>query len=161
VRPVALLLAGLAWGQTDFRKPGAPVEQPMPFSHKKHVELGLVCKSCHKNADPGEIMGIAPASACMGCHKRALAESGSIKRLARYAESRAEVPWARVYLIPSYVYFSHRRHLESGANCETCHGPVASRDVLWRETDISMGGCMDCHIRNKARNDCNYCHEPR
>ena len=45
--------------------------------------------------------------------------------------------------------------------CENCHGPVATRDALFRETDLSMGGCMDCHRRNKAPNDCNFCHEPR
>jgi hypothetical protein len=38
---------------------------------------------------------------------------------------------------------------------------VAERDVLAKEGDISMGGCMTCHQQKKARNDCNACHEPR
>ncbi|MBM3814711.1 MAG: hypothetical protein FJW20_24060 [Acidimicrobiia bacterium] len=157
---VVFLLAGLMWSQNQPKK-GEPVVQPIGFSHRVHAAAGLDCRNCHRNADPGEMMGIAPASACMGCHKTLAAESDGIKRLARHAENKQEVPWARVYAIPSYVYFSHRRHAEAGAKCETCHGPVASRDVLWKENDISMGGCMDCHVRHRARNDCNYCHEPR
>jgi len=159
--PLLLFAACLLPAQTTLKTPGSPVQQPLPFSHKKHTELGLTCKTCHRNADPGESMGIAPASSCMGCHKTAAALSPAIQRLARYAEQKADPAWARVYLIPSYVFFSHRRHLEAGANCQTCHGSVAARDQLFRETDISMGGCMDCHIKQRARNDCNYCHEPR
>ncbi|MBK5293670.1 MAG: cytochrome c3 family protein [Acidobacteriia bacterium] len=158
---LSLWAACIVCAQTGLKSPAAPVEQPLPFSHKKHSELGLTCKTCHKNADPGESMGIAAVSSCMGCHKTAAAESPAIKRLARHAEMKSDPVWARVYLIPSYVFFSHRRHLESGATCQTCHGPVAAQDQLRREIDISMGGCMECHVKNRARNDCNYCHEPR
>ena len=39
--------------------------QPVPYSHKTHVGLGLKCNSCHKNADPGEMMGFPATSFCM------------------------------------------------------------------------------------------------
>ncbi len=138
-----------------------PVEQPVPYSHKKHLSLGLRCRNCHTNPDPGEAMGIPGVSVCMGCHKSVKTESPHVKKLAQYAQEKAEPVWRRVYLIPSYVFFSHRAHLESGGKCETCHGPVKDREVLWRETNIAMGGCMECHRVNKASNACNYCHEPR
>ena len=33
----------------------SPREQPIPFSHKVHAgSLGLACKMCHTNPDPGE-----------------------------------------------------------------------------------------------------------
>jgi hypothetical protein len=67
----------------------------------------------------------------------------------------------RIYQIPSYVAFSHKTHLETGAKCVKCHGDVAQRDVLTKEGDISMGACMTCHRENKASNDCGFCHELR
>ena len=138
----------------------APV-QPIPYSHKQHIALGLVCKNCHENADPGEAMGIPAVAKCMACHRTVAKDKPSIEQLAGFAERNAPVPWVRVYQIPSYVFFSHRAHLESGATCGNCHGPVEERDVLRRETDISMGGCMSCHKEKKAPNDCNFCHEPK
>ncbi|MBV8819987.1 MAG: cytochrome c3 family protein, partial [Acidobacteriaceae bacterium] len=50
-------------------------------------------------------------------------------------------------------------HLQSGNTCQECHGPVATRDQLAKEGDISMGGCMNCHRLKKASIDCTFCHE--
>ena len=38
---------------------------------------------------------------------------------------------------------------------------TAEADRLFRETDISMGGCMNCHRANRASLDCTFCHEQR
>lgn len=142
----------------------APVEppaQPIPYSHKLHLSKGLECRNCHENKDPGETMGIPATARCMACHQAIKTDSPHIQKLAAYHKAGRPVPWLRVYEIPSYVVFSHRAHLEAGAKCETCHGPVREREALWRETNISMGGCMKCHQENKASNDCAFCHEPR
>ena len=88
-------------------------------------------------------------------------DSPHIQKLAKHAADQTEPPWVRVYRIPAYVFFSHKAHLETGVKCEACHGPVATREALWKETNISMGACMDCHRQNKASIDCTYCHEPR
>ncbi len=141
-------------------QPKAP-QQPIPYSHKKHLAMGLKCQGCHTSPDPGELMGIPETKVCMGCHTAVKTDSPHIQKLASYAKQEREVPWLRIYQIPSYVFFSHKAHTEAGAKCETCHGPVAEREVLARETDITMGGCMDCHRKNKASNACNFCHEPR
>ena len=156
-RNPALLLSVAALLLSQQQAP----EQPVPYSHKKHLAMGLQCKSCHANPDPGETMGIPATSVCMECHKSVRPDSAAIRKLAKLHQDKAEVPWVRVYRIPGYVFFSHRAHLESGAKCATCHGDVSQRDVLAKEGDISMGGCMDCHRRNKASNDCVYCHEPK
>lgn len=138
---------------------GAPV-QPIPFSHKVHAgTLKMQCKMCHPNPDPGEMMKIVPASACMQCHSSVKADSPFIHKLAAFAKDNREIPWTRVYQIPSYVNFSHKAHLEAGNSCAECHGPVPTRDQLYREADISMGGCMNCHRIKKASIDCTYCHE--
>ena len=141
--------------------PPAPPKQPVPYSHKQHLAMGLACKNCHTNPDPGETMGIPQVKVCMGCHTSVKTDSPHIQKLAKHAADQTEPPWVRVYRIPSYVFFSHKANGETGAKCEACHGPVATREALWRETNISMGACMDCHRQNKASNDCTYCHEPR
>lgn len=135
--------------------------QPIPYSHKVHLALGLECKNCHRNAGTGELMGIPQTSVCMGCHSTVKKDSPAIRKLAGYASSGKPVPWVRLYQLPGYVFFNHRTHLEKGATCQTCHGPVAQRDVITKEVDISMGACMDCHQKNKASNGCTFCHDER
>jgi hypothetical protein len=154
-----LLVAWLGWAQTD--PPSQAPVQPVPYSHQKHVAMGLKCQGCHVNADPGESMGIPKVAVCMGCHKTVKADSPHIQVLAKSMAEKQEPRWKRVYQIPSYVYFSHRMHTDAGGKCADCHGAVEKRDVLWKEGNISMGGCMDCPATQKAPNDCNACHEPR
>jgi c(7)-type cytochrome triheme protein len=116
---------------------------------------------CHANKDPGEAMGIAGASVCMQCHSAIKADSPAIQKVAEAARTAKPLKWRRVYEIPTYVFFSHRTHLNAENTCEDCHGPVAQRDVLAREADISMKGCMTCHTAKKASNDCTTCHDQR
>ena len=123
--------------------------------------MGLKCAGCHEMADPGEMMGIPAAAKCMTCHQSVKKDSPAIQKLAAFADRKEPVPWVRVYQIPGYVFFSHKEHLATGATCETCHGRVPERERLFRETDISMGGCMNCHRANRASLDCTFCHEQR
>ena len=135
-------------------------KQPIAFNHKTHAgTLKLPCKMCHPNPDPGDRMTIIAASGCMNCHSAIKADSPEIKKLADFAKTGTPIPWVRVYEVPSFVNFSHRTHLDKGATYQDCHGQVASRDQLSRETDISMGGCMDCYKARKASLDCGVCHE--
>ena len=136
-------------------------QQPVPYSHKTHLALGLKCSACHKNADPGELMGFPAASFCMTCHRTVKADSPHIQLVAAAARDKKPIPWVRVYRIPTYVYFSHRVHTEASATCETCHGQVRARDAITREVTHDMRSCMACHVATKARNDCTACHEER
>lgn len=138
-----------------------PPVQPIPYSHKQHIALGLKCANCHEMPDPGEMMGIPATSKCMTCHQSVKTDSPSIQKLTQFAEQKKTIPWARVYRIPAYVFFSHKSHLETGATCQTCHGKVAEREKLFRETDMTMGGCMNCHRANKASLDCLFCHDQK
>lgn len=141
------------------KPPSAPI-QPIPFSHKLHAgEAGLKCALCHPNPNPGEKMGIAATSVCMECHATDGADNPALQKLVASAKTSREIRWLRVYQIPTYVRFSHRAHLDAGSTCEDCHGQVKERDQLFRETDISMTGCMNCHTARKASNDCLYCHD--
>ncbi len=104
-------------------------------------------------------MTIAAAAVCMNCHSTIKADSEEIKRLAGYAKSGKDVPWVPVYELPSFVRFSHRLHLEKNNTCQECHGPVAERDVLFREVPTTMTSCVNCHQAKKAVTDCSSCHE--
>lgn len=152
-------LLALWYQQATQTSPGP--EQPIPYSHKTHLAMGLKCANCHTNPDPGEIMGIPPESKCMACHQTVRTESPHIQKLAAYVKDNKPIPWVRIYRIPGYVYFSHRTHTTAGFACQLCHGPVAERDAMRKEVGISMGDCMDCHRRNKASIDCKFCHDER
>ena len=106
-------------------------------------------------------MKFPAVSTCMGCHSAVKTESAEIRKIAAATASKAELKWVRVYQIPSYVNFSHRSHMETGNKCSECHADVTIRDALFKEGDISMGGCMNCHRLKKASIDCTYCHEER
>lgn len=156
VLAVSMLVAQVA------RQAPPPPAQPVAFSHKVHAgQLKLKCNMCHPNRDPGETMGIAAASTCMQCHSSVKPDDPEVKKIAEAAKTNRPIRWARVYTIPTYVVFSHRVHVSANSTCAECHGAVAERDVLFREADISMGGCMACHEKKGASNDCSLCHDPR
>lgn len=150
--PYLLLLA---------QQPAAP-PQPVAYSHRVHAgTLQLKCSLCHTNPNPGEMMQFPKVATCMTCHAAVKTDSPEIQKLSAAAKEGREINWVRVYQIPGYVNFSHRSHLETGSQCADCHGKVATRDALFKEGDISMGGCMSCHRLKKASIDCTFCHEQR
>ena len=161
-----LLLASLALrAQQAPVSPGAPPPapvQPIPYSHKQHVALGLQCRYCHVNPDAGKLMTYPPTATCMGCHQTIAADRPTIQKLAANAASGAPIPWVRVYKVPDYVFWQHGTHLLPDVTCADCHGPVAERDVIAQETNIvTMAGCLSCHNKRQVFTDCKDCHEPR
>jgi hypothetical protein len=134
-------------------------EQPLAYSHKTHVGLGLKCNTCHTMPGNGEKATFPPESLCMSCHASVKTESLHIQKLAEFAKEKKPVPWVRVYRLPGYVWFSHKIHSKT-AGCDTCHGPVAERHVIKQEKPITMTACMDCHEETGAPNECNTCHNP-
>jgi len=98
----------------------------------------------------------------MSCHRTIASDKQEIRKLGSFAASGEAIRWVRVYRLPDFVFFDHRFHLQNGADCETCHGPVALRDVLWNETKITkMATCQGCHAKTDANNRCDACHNPR
>ncbi len=146
---------------TQGTPPPAPV-QPLPYSHKKHVSLGLQCRYCHVNPDAGRLMTFPPTATCMTCHQAIATDRPAIQKLAEYAASGKPIPWVRVYKIPDYVFWDHGTHLLPDVTCADCHGPVAERDVIAQETNIvTMAGCLSCHNKRQVFTDCKDCHDPR
>ncbi len=133
--------------------------QPIPYSHKTHLALGLQCRFCHVNPDPGRLMSFPAAEKCMGCHVSTAADKPAIKKLAAFAESGQASPWVRVYRLLSGPRWSHRTHLDAGLQCEMCHGQVSQLAVMAEVTSVTtMYSCLSCHQRYNAKTACNTCH---
>jgi hypothetical protein len=136
-----------------------PPVQPIPYSHKTHLALGLECSTCHTNPDPGKLMTFPATSTCMSCHATVAKSKPAIQKLAAFAKSQQDVPWVRVYAVLPGVNWTHRKHLDAGMKCETCHGEVAQMDAMSEAMSVTtMGVCISCHKANNAPTVCQTCH---
>jgi Cytochrome c7 and related cytochrome c/Class III cytochrome C family len=134
--------------------------QPISYSHKKHLALGLNCKDCHTNPDPGKLMTFPDTGRCMQCHATIAKDKPAIQKLAEYAKLKKAIPWVRVYTVLPGVAWTHRPHLEAGVNCETCHGQVREMDATAEVTSVTaMYVCLNCHQMNHAKSSCDTCHK--
>ncbi|MCW5977221.1 MAG: cytochrome c3 family protein [Bryobacteraceae bacterium] len=162
---VIWLAAAVAGGQDqpvykskEEELPQRVAPQPVPFSHKVHAEAGSACKDCHTTAATKERAGLPQADRCMLCHRTVKADSPAVQELAKYQREGKRIAWVRVYRVPEFVFFSHANHGKAGEACETCHGPVATRDEVAKEVSTTMTSCMNCHAAREVSNDCHFCH---
>ncbi|HJL40678.1 MAG TPA: cytochrome c3 family protein [Myxococcales bacterium LLY-WYZ-16_1] len=120
--------------------------QPVPFSHRHHVEsMGIDCRYCHWLAEESHFAGIPPTHTCMGCHSQIWAESPMLKPVRDSYESGEPLVWNRVHDLPDFVYFNHSIHVAKGMGCATCHGRVDEMALVWQENTLHMAWCLDCH----------------
>jgi hypothetical protein len=134
-------------------------EQPLPYSHKTHIAMGLGCQLCHTNPAPGKQMTFPATSTCMNCHITMVTDRPAIKKLAEYAKSKQPIPWVRVYQVLPGVTWTHRKHVEAGVRCETCHGAVGELDAMSETTAITgMASCISCHQARSVSAECTVCH---
>jgi hypothetical protein len=165
-----LLFAGGARAQQGTRTPArqevldnfaphpAP-DQPIPYSHKTHLALGLQCQLCHSNPAPGNQMTFAGTGVCMTCHVTVAKDKPSIMKLADLNKSGQPIPWVRVYQVTAGVTWGHGKHLKAGIQCAVCHGDVSQLDAMAQTTSVtSMGSCISCHQAKKASTSCTTCH---
>ena len=96
-------------------------------------------------------------------------------KLANYIESDQPIPWRKVHDLPDFVYFTHKRHVMAGVECQECHGEVQdTMTVARRVAELNMGWCLDCHeehssvdenygslaeLRRAEMKDCWTCHQ--
>ncbi|MBW1880321.1 MAG: cytochrome c3 family protein [Deltaproteobacteria bacterium] len=163
-----------------------PLDQPIPFTHYRHATvLQIDCEYCHTEARRSIHAGIPPVEACMGCHQWVFTDSVQIQKIQAYWNDRQPIPWNKVHDLPDYVYFSHKRHVRAGVECEECHGDVEAMGqwpdgnadlakVLQRDASLQMAWCLDCHathvsleenysdladLRRTELKDCWTCHK--
>ena len=152
-----LLVAGLGvlWHRSD----PAP-EQPIPFPHTVHAgQLQIPCGYCHVFIERSRHAGAPPLEICMGCHRSIATDREEIRKLTRHFEEKRPVEWKRVYALPDFIYFSHKRHVTAGVACASCHGNVAGMKKVRRVNELVMGWCVSCHRVRGASRDCATCHK--
>ena len=151
----------------------API-QPIAFSHKVHAgDNKIDCQYCHSSARQGKTSMIPSLNVCMNCHAmiKTYGEEGAtvwngeenrvgtdeIKKIYAHLglnengsnnpnDDGTPVAWTRIHNLPDHVYFNHSQHVVAGKQeCQTCHGPVETMDVLKKVAPLSMQWCLDCH----------------
>ncbi|ALJ06844.1 cytochrome C [Pseudalgibacter alginicilyticus] len=144
--------------------------QPIHFSHKIHAgDNGIDCKYCHSSARVSKTSGIPSLNVCMNCHKSVYEYNGEtspeytkefydgeIQKLydavgwsdadQKYTGETKPVKWVRIHNLPDFVYFNHSQHVSvGGVECQTCHGPIETMEVVEQYAPLTMGWCVDCH----------------
>ena len=115
---------------TDSPEVSAP-EQPIAFSHKIHAgDYDIPCQYCHTEARRSPSAGVPSVNKCMGCHNEVATESPLIRQVNEYWENKEPIPWIKVHDLPDFVHFTHKRHVQAGIACQTCHGPVETMDKI-------------------------------
>jgi hypothetical protein len=131
---------------------GQRPDQPIPFSHKHHVEgLGLQCQYCHTQVEKAAYAGIPPTKTCINCHAQIWTNAALLEPVRQSWATGASIQWIRVHDLPDYVYFNHEIHVNKGIGCASCHGRVDEMPLMYQQNTLQMEWCLNCH-RNPAVN---------
>lgn len=156
------------------------IKQPIEFPHKTHIAQKIPCTGCHQRAEKDLVAGRPATALCLACHASSDSKNPEIEKLKAFGEKGQEIPWQRVWRLPSHVFFSHRVHV-TGAKlaCQSCHGPMETLDRPPPRPlqTLTMDDCIACHTKSKSAaarqvktthpaqvswqrmvNDCNACH---
>jgi mono/diheme cytochrome c family protein len=181
VSAIFLLLVGayLVYGflmQVGVDQNYEPI-QPIHYSHKIHAgDNEINCKYCHSASRVSKTAGIPSLNVCMNCHKNIseVAETTAtpeyskafydeqIKKLYKavgwdassqsYTGKTEPVKWVRIHNLPDFVYFNHSQHVTvAGIECQTCHGPVETFEIMKQFSPLTMGWCINCHRKTDVK----------
>jgi hypothetical protein len=147
-----LLAGGVVWAaykidQGSFiTQVGLPRAQPVPFSHKHHVQDdGIDCRYCHTSVEVSAVAGIPPTETCMSCHSQIWANAEMLEPVRASFRTGQSLEWTRVHDLPDFVYFNHSIHVNKGIGCSTCHGRVDRMPLMYKVNTLYMQWCLECH----------------
>jgi hypothetical protein len=127
-------------------KVNVPIDQPVPFSHKHHVQgMGIDCRYCHTTVEESAFAGIPPTETCMTCHSQIWTEAPLLEPVRESYRTNTSLQWNRVHDLPDFVYFDHSIHLSKGIGCQSCHGQVDEMPLMWKANTLNMEWCLECH----------------
>ncbi|WP_034256777.1 c-type cytochrome [Adhaeribacter aquaticus] len=126
---------------------GYQPRQPIAFSHKLHAgEHQINCNYCHTSVYKSASANIPSANICMNCHSQIKKDSPEIQKIYSAIEKNKPIEWVRVHNLPDFSYFNHSQHTKvGGIECQTCHGPIESMNVVYQYSPLTMGWCINCH----------------
>jgi hypothetical protein len=161
---IAVGLAGLLigyWADAALFPETRP-RQPIDFNHKIHAgDNSIPCMYCHIQARRSPAAGVPSVNKCVNCHRIVAKDRPQIRKLMEYWAAQQPIPWVKVHDLPDFVYFPHKRHVQAGVECQTCHGPVETMVRVERLAPMKMGWCLNCHKDHAVQNglDCWTCHK--
>jgi mono/diheme cytochrome c family protein len=131
--------------------------QPIAFSHKLHAgDYKIDCNYCHTGVYKGKGANIPAANICMNCHNAIKQGSPEIQKIYRAIEKEEPIQWVRVHNLPDFAYFNHSQHTNvAGLECTSCHGEVATMEVMQQRSSLTMGWCIDCHRKTDVNSEGN------
>lgn len=142
------VVAALVWYyfSPEYTDVGYRPEQPVAYSHRLHAgDLGLDCRYCHVGVESSPVASVPPTNVCMNCHQLVGRDLESLEPVRASAAEERPIRWVRVHDLPDYSYFDHSLHLQAGIGCSSCHGDVASMEVVTQVKPLSMAWCLECH----------------
>lgn len=155
------LVIVVAVGRWLLLRPPA-VTQPVAFNHRMHTErLKLECRFCHQSVTTGAHAGLPARSICAMCHQVRQGTSAEAARLTMLITRGDSLRFNKLFHLPPYVYFTHRRHVGiAQLACQDCHGAIAltQRPPERPLVRIRMQVCLDCHSEKGQSVDCVACH---
>lgn len=161
-RAVAAVLAVAILLVLALTNRGRAVVQPVAFNHLKHTQdLQLGCDFCHEYVNTGAHAGLPSASTCAPCHQTPIGDSPEAARVSKLLAGGDPLQFRKLFRLPTYAYFSHRRHVGiAHLACERCHGVIATteRPPAAPLVKVRMSLCMDCHQASNQTVDCVACH---
>ena len=153
-----LIVIGLGVGLNSLQRSpwvtrqGQRPDQPVPFSHKHHVEgLGLQCQYCHQQVEKAAYAGIPPTKTCINCHAQIWTNAQLLEPVRHSWATGQSINWIKVHDLPDYVYFNHEIHVNKGLGCASCHGRVDQMPLMYMQNSLQMEWCLNCH-RNPSVN---------
>lgn len=125
--------------------------QPIPFSHELHAgQYKIDCNYCHTGVRKGKQANVPSVNICMNCHntikKGPKFGEEAIAKVVKAYEENKPIKWIRVHNLPDLAYFNHAQHVNvAGIECQRCHGPVETMEVVRQHAPLTMGWCINCH----------------
>ncbi len=150
---IALIMMGSAvtaglwyYFTPKYTRVGYQPSQPVPFSHKIHVEQhGMDCRYCHSYVEKSGHSNLPSTATCMNCHKHVKKDSPKLAPVRESWKTGKPIEWVNIHEVPDYAYFNHSVHVNRGVSCVKCHGRVDQMDVVYQAEPQSMSWCLDCH----------------
>jgi hypothetical protein len=138
--------------------------QPIAYSHKVHAgDYQIECEYCHTGAATSRQANIPSANVCMNCHSAIVKIIGAdgpseeIQKIYDAVENNKPIEWVRVHNLPDFAYFNHAQHFKVGnIECQDCHGPIETMEVVRQHSTLTMGWCIDCHRETVIQTDNAY-----
>ncbi len=125
------------------------------FSHKKHVDNGVGCDTCHStiaestNDQERHFPGM---DTCGACHADQVQSKCTMCHTEPDRAAKAE-------RTPTKLHFSHKDHLgRVNGDCQVCHKAVTRSTSTAHLKLPGLDQCRTCHSKDIAELRCSKCH---